>query len=310
MTDRYNEFGPWLTAQLGCKAQKLSVNAGFSCPNRDGRVERGGCAYCDNATFNPSYCDPRDSIARQLEAGKRFFRRKYPEMRFLAYFQAFSNTYAPVPELRRKYEEALAVEDVVGLVVSTRPDCLPPDVLDLLEEINRRTFLLVELGIETTDDTLLRRVSRGHDFACVRRAVARLSERGIRVGGHLIFGLPGIADWTSYLQDEASRLNALPLTTLKIHQLQIVRGTRMAAEYARSPWLLPTVDEYIDRVVEFVRLLRPSYVLERFVSQSPPQMLAVPGWGLKNHEFTARLLRRMDEKDARQGQLYSSNPSS
>lgn len=310
MTDRYNEFGPWLTAQLGCKAQKLSVNAGFSCPNRDGRVGRGGCAYCDNATFNPSYCDPRDSIARQLEAGKRFFRRKYPEMRFLAYFQAFSNTYAPVQELRRKYEEALAVEDVVGLVVSTRPDCLPPDVLDLLEEINRRTFLLVELGIETTDDTLLRRVSRGHDFACVRRAVARLSERGIRVGGHLIFGLPGIADWTRYLQDEASRLNALPLTTLKIHQLQIVRGTCMAAEYAHSSWPLPTVDEYIDRVVEFVRLLRPSYVLERFVSQSPPQMLAVPGWGLKNHEFTVRLLRRMDEKDARQGHLYSSNPSS
>jgi len=174
-----------------------------------------------------------------------------------------------------------------------------------LDEINRRTFLLVELGIETTDDTLLRHISRGHDFACTRLAVTRLAERGIRVGGHLIFGLPGIADMSQYLRDEAARLNALPLTTLKIHQLQLVKGTRMAAEYALHPWVLPSVDEYIDRVIDFLQLLRPSYVLERFVSQSPPQMLAVPGWGLKNHEFTARLLRRMGERDARQGRHYA-----
>lgn len=305
MTDRYNEFGSWLAAQLGGKAQKISVNAGFSCPNRDGRVGTGGCAYCDNVTFNPSYCDPLGSISLQLEAGKRFFRRKYPDMKFLAYFQAFTNTYAPVSVLRRKYEEALTVEGVAGLVVSTRPDCLPPDVLDLLDEMNRRTFLLVELGIETTNDALLQRVARGHDFDCVREIVTQLAARGIRVGGHLIFGLPGIVDWSRYLCDEAARLNTLPLTTLKIHQLQIVKGTRMAVEYANKPWPLPSVDEYIDRIVDFVRLIRPSFVLERFVSQSPPRMLAVPGWGLKNYEFTARLLRRMDERDARQGQLYS-----
>lgn len=301
---RYREFGSWLSERLGGKTQKLSVDGGFSCPNRDGRLGRDGCAYCNNASFRPAYCGATRSITEQIEEGKRFFGRKYPHMRYLAYFQAYSNTYASIDTLRARYQEALNVEKVVGLVVSTRPDCLPDDVVGLLADIGRRTFLLVELGIESTDDALLRRVGRGHDFGCAQRAVERLHGQGIAVGGHLIFGLPGVEDWESYLHSEASRISNLPLTTLKIHQLQIVRGTRLESEYAASPWHLPTADEHIAHVVDFLELSRPSLVFERFVSQSPPHLLAVPGWGLKNYEFAARLRSYMEATDSWQGKRY------
>lgn len=304
MTERYREFGPWLTAQLGRKVQKISINAGFSCPNRDGRVGSGGCTYCNNATFNPAYCNPQEEIALQLEAGKLFFHKKYPDMKFLAYFQAYTNTYATVEELRQKYEAALRVPDVVGIVIATRPDCLPPEVLDLLEEINQSTFLLVELGIESTDDKLLQHIHRGHDFACTENAVRNLAARGILVGGHIIFNLPNVADWHLQLLLEARRINSLSLTTLKVHQLQIVKGTQMATEYAEHPWVLPSAEEYIERIIYFVQRLRPDLVLERFVSQSPPELLAVKGWGLKNYEFTSRLLQRMELCNAWQGQYY------
>lgn len=301
---RYREFGPWLSEQLGGKVQKLSVDGGFSCPNRDGRLGREGCAYCNNASFRPAYCGATLSIKDQITEGKRFFGRKYPDMRYLAYFQTYSNTYAPADTLRERYEEALEVDGVVGLVVSTRPDCLPEEVVGLLAELGRRTFVMVELGIESTDDALLRRVGRGHDFDCVRSATERLARCGIAVGGHLIFGLPGTGDWTAYLRREAERISALPLTTLKIHQLQIVRGTRLAQEYAANPWLLPTADEHIAHVVDFIEQSRPSLVFERFVSQSPPDLLAVPGWGLKNHEFAARLRQYMEKTDSWQGKRY------
>lgn len=304
MTERYREFGPWLTTQLGHKVQKISINAGFSCPNRDGRVGSGGCTYCNNATFNPAYCNPQQQIAQQLEAGKQFFHKKYPDMKFLAYFQAYTNTYATADELRQKYEAALHVPDVVGIVIATRPDCLPPKVLDLLEEINQTTFLLVELGIETTDDKQLQHIHRGHDFACTEKAARQLAARGIIVGGHIIFNLPNVADWKLQLLLEAKKINRLPITTLKVHQLQIVKGTQMAAEYAEHPWPLPTVDEYIERIIYFVQRLRPNLILERFVSQSPPEMLAVKGWGLKNYEFTSRLLQQMKQRNAWQGQCY------
>lgn len=304
MTERFREFGPWLTAQLGCKVQKISINAGFSCPNRDGKIGVGGCTFCDNATFNPLYCNPKEDILQQLEAGKRFFQKKYPTMKFLAYFQAYTNTYAAVDELREKYEAALRVPNIVGLVIATRPDCLPPQVMDVLEQINKSTFLLVELGIESTNDELLQHIHRGHDFACTVRAVEALAARGILVGGHIIFNLPNAGDWHNQLELEAERLNRLPITSLKVHQLQIVKGTQMAKEYAEHPWTLPSVDEYIERVIFFVKRLRPNLVLERFVSQSPPNMLAVKGWGLKNYEFMTRLLQRMEQYNAWQGQCY------
>lgn len=301
---RYNEFGPWLKAQLGAKVQKISLNAGFTCPNRDGSVGVGGCTYCNNQTFNPEYCKTEKTVEQQLEEGKRFFARKYPEMKYLAYFQAYTNTYAGLEELRRKYEDALSVDGVVGLVIGTRPDCMPEALLDYLSELNDRTFVLVEYGIESTYDRTLQRINRGHDYASVVDAVTRTAQRGIFTGGHVILGLPG--ETHDDIIKEAEMLSELPLTTLKLHQLQLIRGTRMAEEYFASPedFHLYTADEYIDLVIDFVEHLRPDIVLERFVSQSPSSLLAVPGWGLKNYEFVDKVRKRMDELNACQGRLY------
>ena len=287
------------------KVQKISINAGFTCPNRDGRVGYGGCTYCNNQTFNPDYCRTEKSIRQQLQEGKQFFAHKYPEMKYLAYFQAYTNTYGQLEELRRKYEEALAVDEVVGLVIGTRPDCLPPALLDYLEQLARQTFLLVELGIESTDDATLRRINRGHTFATTRRAVEQLAGRGILCGGHLIFGLPGETHATIVRQ--AAAINRLPLHTLKLHQLQLIRGTRMAAQYEASPadFHLFDVEEYVELVVDYIQHLRPDLVLERFVSQSPRELLLAPDWGLKNYEFNHRVQKRLRQLDAYQGKLYA-----
>ena len=301
---RYNEFGPWLKVQIGTKVQKISLNAGFTCPNRDGSVGVGGCTYCNNQTFNPEYCKTEKTVVQQLEEGKRFFARKYPEMKYLAYFQAYTNTYAGLEELRCKYEDALSVDGVVGLVIGTRPDCMPEALLDYLSELNDRTFVLVEYGIESTYDRTLHRINRGHNYASVVDAVTRTAQRGIFTGGHVILGLPG--ETHDDIIKEAEMLSELPLTTLKLHQLQLIRGTRMAEEYFASPedFHLFTADEYIDLVIDFVEHLRPDIVLERFVSQSPSSLLAVPGWGLKNYEFVDKVRKRMDELNACQGRLY------
>lgn len=300
----YNEFGEWLKKQFPYKVQKISLNAGFTCPNRDGRKGQGGCTYCNNQTFNPEYCQTGKSITRQLEEGRLFFARKYPDMRYLAYFQAYTNTYGEIKELISKYEEALSAEGVVGLVIGTRPDCMPPALLDYLEELNQRTFLLVEYGIESADDMILQRINRGHTFGDTVDAIERTAARGIYVGGHVILGLPG--EGREALIAQAGTLSRLPLTTLKLHQLQLIRGTRMAAEYESSPDLfhLYTVDEYIDLVIDYVEHLRPDMVLERFVSQSPKSLLIAPDWGLKNYEFTDRVRKRMRERDSWQGKKY------
>lgn len=301
---RYNDFVGFLAGEFPFKVQKISVNAGFTCPNRDGTKGFGGCTYCNNQTFNPAYCRDDRSVTMQLEEGKRFFARKYPQMKYLAYFQAYTNTYGELELLKRMYEEALAVEGVVGLVIGTRPDCMPDSLLDYLEEVNRRTFLLVEYGIESADDRTLERINRGHSFACTEDAVRRTAARGIRTGGHVILGLPG--ESREDLIKQAERLSELPLTTLKMHQLQLIRGTRMAHEYALHPeeFHLFSADEYIDLVIDYVEHLRPDLILERFVSQSPRELLIAPDWGLKNHEFTDRVKKRMKERDAWQGKAY------
>jgi radical SAM protein (TIGR01212 family) len=301
---RYNDFAGFLAGEFPFKVQKISVNAGFTCPNRDGTKGFGGCTYCNNQTFNPAYCRDDRSVTMQLEEGKRFFARKYPQMKYLAYFQAYTNTYGELELLKRMYEEALAVEGVVGLVIGTRPDCMPDSLLDYLEEVNRRTFLLVEYGIESADDRTLERINRGHSFACTEDAVRRTAARGIRTGGHVILGLPG--ESREDLIKQAERLSELPLTTLKMHQLQLIRGTRMAHEYALHPeeFHLFSADEYIDLVIDYVEHLRPDLILERFVSQSPRELLIAPDWGLKNHEFTDRVKKRMKERDVWQGKAY------
>lgn len=289
---QYNDFGTWLRKRFpDFRVQKISIDAGFTCPNRDGRISTGGCTYCDNRTFNPSYCDRRKSIREQLREGKRFFNRKYSDMKYLAYFQAFTNTYGSIDSLRRMYEEALAEEDVVGLVIGTRPDCISAPLLDYLEELSRQTFLIVEYGIESANDDTLRRINRGHTFECSRKAVEMTAERGILTSGHIILGLPGENREESLRQ--APIISSLPLNILKIHQMQIIKGTRLAEEYLQHPFPLYTVEEYLHLIADYISLLRKDLVLERFVSQSPPELLIAPRWGLKNYQFV-HLLEAMD----------------
>ncbi|MBO5380913.1 MAG: TIGR01212 family radical SAM protein [Bacteroides sp.] len=300
----YNDFSSFLKRHFPYKVQKISLNAGFTCPNRDGSKGWGGCTYCNNQTFNPDYCRTEKSITQQLEEGKQFFARKYPDMKYLAYFQAYTNTYAELQVLKSMYEEALAVPDVVGLVIGTRPDCMPDALLDYLSELNKRTFLLVEYGIESTDNDTLRRINRGHTYEQAEEAVRRTAERGILVGAHIILGLPG--ETHDALLMQAHRLSQLPLTTLKLHQLQLIKGTRMAAEYQQHPedFHLFGLDEYVDMVVDYVQYLRPDLVLERFVSQSPADLRIAPHWGVKNYEFNALVQKKMKNFGIFQGKLY------
>lgn len=295
----YNDYGAWMRRQFPFRVQKISIDAGFSCPNRDGHISHGGCTFCDNRTFNPSYCQPSKSITEQITEGKEFFRHKYPDMKYLAYFQAFSNTYATLDTLQRRYEEALSAEDVVGIVIGTRPDCVSDEILNYLESLNQQTFMIVEYGIESVSDDTLRRVNRGHNFECSRRAIIETHNRGILTGAHIILGLPGESAEDNVRQ--ADIISALPIDILKLHQLQIIRGTQLAAEYERQPFNLYTADEYIDLCRRYIERLRPDMVLERFVSQSPKELLVAPKWGLKNYEFTNRFVNYMKRMDSWQG---------
>lgn len=307
-TLRYRDLSTFLLEYFPFKVQKISINAGFTCPNRDGSVGVGGCTYCNNQTFNPAYCHTEKTVTQQLEEGKSFFARKYPNMKYLAYFQAYTNTYGELQSLKKKYEEALQLPDVVGLVIGTRPDCMPDELLDYLEELNKRTFLLVEYGIESTNNETLRQINRGHTFEVTQEAILRTAARGIKVGGHVILGLPGESH--EELMKQARVLSELPLTTLKLHQLQLIKGTRMAHQFAQNPatFSLFTADEYIDLVIDYVEELRPDLVLERFISQSPKNLLIAPDWGLKNYEFTDKVKKRMQERDAWQGKRYTQKP--
>lgn len=296
----YNDYGHWIRGIFPFRVQKIAIDAGFSCPNRDGTKGLGGCIYCDNRTFNPSYCIREKSITEQMEDGKSFFARKYPDMKYLAYFQAYSNTYAPLNVLKTRYEESLKVKDVVGIVIGTRPDCITEDILNYLEELNKQVFVMVEYGIESTNDDTLRRINRGHDFETSRRAVEMTSERGIMTGGHIILGLPGETD--DEIIKQAPVISSLPLTTLKIHQMQVIRGTKLEKEYHNNQIRLYSADNYIRLIARYIQHLRKDLVLERFVSQSPSDLLVAPQWGLKNYEFTNLLNNYLKKHDIRQGQ--------
>ena len=298
-TKHYNDFSTWLRRQLGCKVQKISIDAGFSCPNRDGTLATGGCVFCDNKAFSPAYCRGNKSVKRQVEDGISFFKRKYKDMKYLAYFQAFTNTYAPVEHLKSLYEEALSIEDVVGIVIGTRPDCVSDDILNYLEELNRQTFMIVEYGIESTDNKILKRINRGHTYECSVRAIERTKERDILVGGHVILGLPGMTEEDCIR--EVERLNNTQLDILKLHQLQVVKDTRLAEEYLEKPFKVFNIDEYIRLVATLIQHIRPDMILDRFISQSPAEMLIAPKWGIKNYEFANALDNYLAKNNIYQG---------
>ena len=301
----YYDFAEFLSKHFQGKVQKISINAGFTCPNRDGSKGKGGCTYCNNQTFNPDYCRPVMSVSEQLEQGKQFFARKYPQMKYLAYFQAYTNTYGELQKLKALYEEALAVDDVVGLVIGTRPDCMPDELLEYLEELSKKVFVLVEYGVETSKNATLEIINRGHTWEDAVDAVNRTNAHNILCGIHLIIGLPG--ETIDDILATADAVSTLPLDTVKLHQLQLIRGTRMAqqvevGELAIMQW---SAEEYIDVCLAFLRRLSPEIAVERFVSQSPAELLISPKWGLKNYEFTNLLMNRIRVTSTRQGSEYA-----
>lgn len=305
-TRRYNSYSGYFRRLFGARVQKVAVNAGFTCPNRDGTIARGGCTFCNNGAFTPSYCMPIKSVTQQIDEGIEFHRSRYREAtRYLVYFQSFSNTYAPLERLRAVYDEALAHPAVAGIVVGTRPDCVDARKLDYFAHLARDRYVALEYGIESTSDLTLRAVNRGHDYACAVRAVEQTAERGIPVGAHFILGLPGESD--EMLLAQTARINALPLTSVKFHQLQIFRDTAMAADYDRNParYRFWELEAYIDLVVDLLRRLRPALVVERFASEAPPRYHYGPNWGLvRNERLWSMLEKRLEERGAYQGEFF------
>ena len=302
---RYNSFVGYFKRKYGERLQKIVLDAGFTCPNRDGKVGRGGCTYCDNAAFHPSYSTAGKSLHQQMDEGIEFHKVRYRTTEhYLAYFQSFSNTYAPLERLKTLYEEALSHPDVVGIVIGTRPDCVDEEKLDYIAELAKKHVVIVEYGIESCYDRTLGRINRGHDFETARKAVEMTAQRGIDVGAHFILGLPG--ETKQMMLDSCALINALPIRSVKFHQLQIVKGTRMEKEYAECPEDFErfSLDEYLDFFTDMLERLRPDLFIERFVGEVPPRFVNETPWGLiRNVELLRLLEKRLEERDTWQGRL-------
>lgn len=302
----YNSYAAYFKRLFGSRVQKVAVNAGFTCPNRDGTISTGGCTFCNNAAFTPSYCQPTKSVKQQIEEGIEFHQRRYrTASRYLAYFQSFSNTYAPLEVLRKVYSQALENPLVAGIVVGTRPDCIDSLILDYFATLAKTHYVALEYGIESTNDATLQAVNRGHNYATAVRAVEMTTQRGIHCGAHFILGLPGQSD--EELIAQTDKINSLPLTTIKFHQLQVFRGTTMAEQYDIDPqqFRFWTVDEYIELFSEILVRLRPDIVVERFASEAPPRYHYGRNWGLvRNETLWMMLEKRLQEKGLYQGKLF------
>ena len=303
---RFNSYSRYFVKQFGGRVQKISIDAGFSCPNRDGKISMGGCTFCSNEAFNPSYCRPEKSIRQQIEEGIEFHRRRYRRAsQYLAYFQPFSNTYKPVEELKNIYQQALEVPEIAGIVIGTRPDLVDNSILQLLKEIQKTHYVMLEYGVESVYDDTLKRVNRGHNFATAEKAIRMTAEQGIPCGAHFIFGLPD--ESKTMMLDAADIISQLPLTTVKFHQLQIFKGTKMAEEYPTHPEIFHLFDleEYIDFVIDFAERLNPDIVIERFAGEVPPRYLVSEPWlKLRYDEVLAKIEKRMEERETWQGRMY------
>lgn len=299
--------------------QKLSIDAGFSCPNRDGRLTTGGCTFCNNEAFTPSYLrEDKEhnhmrvvkSITQQIEEGIGFHQWRYHQpLRYLAYFQAYSNTYAPLEILKQRYEEALRHPQVAGLVIGTRPDCVDEEKLDYLASLAREYYVAVEYGVESVYDTTLKTIHRGHDFACTEKAVRMTAERGLHCGGHFILGLPG--ETREMMLNSVQRINSMPLETIKFHQLQILKGSLMEKDITNIPPSF-ALEDYIQLVCDIVERLRPDLIVERFAGEVPPRYQADPnrswrrddGRLLRNEEIPTLIERELERRESHQGCKY------
>lgn len=305
MNRRFNSYNSYFVKNFGGRVQKISIDAGFSCPNRDGKISTGGCSFCRNDAFNPSYCRPEKSIRQQIEEGIEFHQRRYRRAKqYLAYFQPFSNTYKNVDELEKLYKEALEVEGVIGIVIGTRPDCIDEEKFSMLKEINKSHYVMLEYGVESVYDKTLKRINRGHDFETAKKAICLTHEYGLPCGAHFIFGLPG--ESREMMLNAANIISDLPLTTVKFHQLQIFKDTSMAEEYLSNPeaFHLFTLEDYIDFVIDFTERLNPNFVIERFAGEVPPRFLISEPWmNLRYDEVLNLIEKRMEERNTFQGKL-------
>jgi uncharacterized protein len=304
---RFNAYSNYFRSIYGARVQKVSIDAGFTCPNRDGTKGSGGCTYCDNNAFNPSYCLPSKPVSQQIEEGINFHKWRYDKaVSYLAYFQAYSNTYAPLDLLKKLYEEALSYPGVAGLIIGTRPDCIDEEKLAYLRDLSQRCYIAVEYGIESCYNKTLKRINRRHSFEDAVQALERTAAFGINSGAHFIFGLPG--ETREEMLNQASVISKLPLITVKFHQLQIIKGTTMEKEFQNNPgdFKLFSLEDYLDFFISFLERLNPAFVVERFTGEAPPRFLAGEGWGKKRSDQIVDLIeKRLKELDTWQGRLYS-----
>jgi len=303
---RFNAYSNYFRSIYGARVQKVSIDAGFTCPNRDGSKGVGGCSYCNNNAFNPSYCQPEKSVTKQIEEGIEFHKWRYNEaVTYLAYFQAYSNTYASLETLKKLYSEALKHKGVIGLIIGTRPDCIDEEKLEFLKELSSQYYIAIEYGIESCYNKTLKRINRGHTFEDAVTALENTASYGITTGAHFIFGLPG--ETREEMLGEVDIISRLPLTTVKFHQLQIIKGTGMETEFLNNPgdFNLFTWDDYLEFFVLFLERLNPAIVVERFTGEAPPRFLTGEGWGKKRTDQIVNLIeRRLEELDTWQGKLY------
>jgi len=302
---RYNNYSTFIKSRFNQRVQKISLDTGFTCPNRDGSKGTGGCTYCNNNSFNPDYCKPQISISEQLQKGIDFFSKKYKSQQYLAYFQAYTNTYADFELLKEMYLEAIEHPNVIGMVIGTRPDCISENIIDFLANLADEYYISLEFGVESTINRTLDLINRCHSYEETKAAYAMAKDKGLHLGAHMIIGLPG--ESREDMLNHAKELSCLPINTLKLHQLQIIKNTMMAHQLRTMPEMfsLFSVDEYIDFITDFVTQLRPDIIIERFISESPTELLLAPKWGgLKNFEMVNKIDSKMIEKDLWQGQYY------
>ena len=305
---RYTDYSSFIKNHFSQRVQKISLNTGFTCPNRDGSKGIGGCTYCNNNTFSPGYGKGIKNIAQQLEEGIRFFSVKYKTQKYLAYFQSYTNTYSDVASLKKMYQEAAEYPGVLGLVISTRPDCINLEIIEMLSEISKKHFVSLDFGIESTLNRTLKLINRCHTFEETINAYDMAKNKGMHLGGHMILNLPG--ESREEMLDHAKALSKLPINSLKIHHLQIVKHTKMAIQYKENPGMfnLFSVDEYIDLVIDFITYLRADIIIERFTAESPKHLLIAPQWGgLKNFEVVDKIEKGLVERNLWQGKFYSNN---
>ena len=303
MSVRFNAFGPFLRKRFGAVVYKVNVDAGFTCPNRDGTVGTTGCIYCNNDSFRPSDCKSAFSIKDQVRRGMSYLSIRYKAEKFLVYFQPFTNTYAPVEELERLYREALAVPTVIGLAIGTRPDCVDKEKIALLESLAKDRFILVEYGLQSMYDKSLDYILRGHDYRTFLNALDLTINRGIHIGAHIIVGIPTeTREETLAMADE---LSLLPIEFLKIHQLQVIRDTVLARQYELLPFHTFGYGEYLDFLLDFIERLSPDIVLQRLFATAPDKILIAPQWDRTRHQILHDIEVRFAERNAVQGSLYS-----